>query len=164
MGTNFYRIPTEAEMQKRHAKLTERISDLSFGASSVGKEFRFIENPNDEWSPLNPWDEFTQGMEIHLGKRSGGWKFCWNFNDNEFYHDKESLLEFIRSGRVIDEYGSEHDAEEFIQMALDWGQPDGLTADKDYFDKNPHRFISDPSKYYDREVDGLRVSSSTEFS
>lgn len=164
MGTNFYRIPTADEIAERKKKLTSRILTLPLGPSSIGNDFRFIENPNDEWSPLNPWDEFTEDIEIHLGKRSGGWKFCWNFHDNEFYHDKESLLEFIRSGRVVDEYGTEHDAEEFIQMALDWGEPDGLTADKDYFDKNPHRFISDPSKYYDREIDGLRVSSSTEFS
>jgi hypothetical protein len=73
-----------------------------------------------------------------------GWKFCWNFHKEKYYKDKESLLNFIRSGRVMDEYGEEMNVEEFITMALEWGQPNGLVADK--------------------EVDGLRVSSSTEFS
>jgi hypothetical protein len=79
-----------------------------------------------------------------------GWKFCWNFHDNRYYKDKESLLEFICSGRVVDEYGEECDVEEFITMALEWGQPDGLPADVE--------------SYYDKEIDGLWVSSSIAFS
>jgi hypothetical protein len=50
-------------------------------------------------------------------------------------------------------------------MAFAWGEPDGLVADKEYFDTTEHhRWMSNPEDYYDREVDGLRVSSSTEFS
>jgi hypothetical protein len=125
MGTNYYRIPT---------------------ASEVERGFRYIETDSDlpHLDIANPWDEFIEGTSIHLGKRSMGWKFCWNFHKEKYYKDKESLLNFIRSGRVMDEYGEEMNVEEFITMALEWGQPNGLVADK--------------------EVDGLRVSSSTEFS
>jgi hypothetical protein len=50
-------------------------------------------------------------------------------------------------------------------MALEWGQPNGLVADKEYFDTTEHhRWMSNPENYYDKEIDGLRVSSSTEFS
>jgi len=48
-------------------------------------------------------------------------------------------------------------------MALAWGEPDGLTADAEYFAEH-HACMSRPEDHYDREVDGLRVSASTEFS
>jgi hypothetical protein len=165
MGTNYYRIPSEREIEQKTQLLQSRIRTMSFTPTSIEGGFRFIENKDiDYWSPLSPWDEFISDTSIHLGKRSGGWKFCWNFHHNKYYKDKESLLTFIRSGRVVDEYGTELPVEEFITMALEWGQPNGLVADKEYFDKNPHSWISNPSDYFDKEIDGLRVSSSTKFS
>ena len=129
-------------------------------------EFRDIEKGFERWSA---WDEFIDGLKIHIGKRSSGWKFLWNFQDGKFYTNKEELLKFIRSGRIVDEYGELQDTEEFIKMALEWGQPDGYKLNQEYFDeqsKDPnHRPIfSDMSNYYDKEIDGLRVSSSVEFS
>ena len=47
-------------------------------------------------------------------------------------------------------------------MALDWGQPDGLVANEDYLRKY-ERNIGNWQAYADQEIDGLRVSSSTEF-
>jgi hypothetical protein len=103
---------------------------------------------------------------VHLGKRSSGWKFCWNFHNNKYYDDKETLFEFIRSGRVVDEYGEEQDVEEFITMALEWGEPNGLVVDAEYRKKERLKgrgsFFDDP-RYDDKIIDGLRVSSSTEF-
>jgi hypothetical protein len=81
--------------------------------------------PVNDFERTNPWNEFTDGLKIHVGKRSSGWKFLWNFQDGKFYNSKKELLTFIRSGRVIDEYGELQDTEEFIKMALEWGQPDG---------------------------------------
>jgi hypothetical protein len=162
MGTNFYRIPTESEVLSRKQKLIEAINNLDLSASSVGDGFRVeIEN---SWERKNCWDDFVEGTSIHLGKRSSGWKFCWNFNNNKYYSNKEELLSFIRSGRIIDEYGQEHDVEEFIEMALNWGEPDGLVFDE-YYEKNKSgsSYFHGP-KYWDSLVDGLRVSSSTEFS
>lgn len=165
MGTNYYRIPTEQEMVVRKQLLQTRTRTMPLTPSSIEDGIRYLENPLDEWNKLSPWDEFVEGTSVHLGKRSGGWKFCWNFHKEKYYKDKESLLNFIRSGRVVDEYGREIEVEEFIQMALEWGQPDGLVSDEEYFNKTGyHSWMSDPSKYYDKEIDGLRVSSSTEFS
>ena len=93
-----------------------------------------------------------------------GWKFCWNFNDNEYYSNKEELLKFIRKGRVVDEYGEQIDVEEFIEMALNWGEPDGWVADKAYFESMERSSFFNNEDYYDKEIDGLRVSSSTDFS
>jgi len=166
MGTNYYRIPKVDDINTRFQKLHMRIEEMDrWSPSLIERKYRFIENPEDEWSLLSPWDEFIKDTSIHLGKRSSGWKFCWNFNKEKYFKDKKSLLSFIRSGRVVDEYGEQIDVEEFITMALEWGQPDGLVADKEYFDTtNHHHWMSNPEDYYDREIDGLRVSSSTEFS
>ena len=165
MGTNYYRIPTEEEIEQKKEQLQSRIRTMPITPSVIGDDFRYIENLEDEWSSLNPWDEFIEGTNIHLGKRSSGWRFCWNFHKEKYYQDKASLLNFIRSGRVVDEYGEEMNVEEFITMALEWGHPDGLTADAEYFNTtNHHSWMSNPEAYHDREVDGLRVSASTEFS
>jgi hypothetical protein len=124
-------------------------------------EFRDIEKGFERWSA---WDEFIDGLKIHIGKRSSGWKFLWNFQDNKFYTNKEELLTFIRSGRIVNEYGELQDTEEFIKMALEWGQPDGCVLNQEYIDKHKSNHLSYISSYYDKEVDGLRVSSHTEFS
>ena len=162
MGTNFYRIPKASEIRLKHIKLTEQISDMDiWDVSNIQSEFKTIKNPHSEyeWDNINPWDEFINELSIHLGKRSMGWKFCWNFNDNKYYTNKKELLKFIRSGRVIDEYGDLIDVNEFIDMALNWGEEDGLTVDEQYVIDNGYSFSS-----IDKEIDGLRVSSSTEFS
>lgn len=114
-----------------------------------------------------PWDDFMDGMSVHLGKRSMGWKFCWNFHNNKYYKNKEELIEFIQRGRVVDEYGKEMKPGEFIEMAMDWGQPDGCIYNQEYLGKNPTQrsfWWANESDHFDTIIDGLRVSKSTEFS
>lgn len=166
MGTNYYRIPTEQEMEERQARLAKRIQKLELTPANIERRFSTIPitNPDYVWEHESPWDEFTDKTLIHLGKRSSGWKFCWNFNKDQFYSNKETLLEFIKSGRIVDEYGTELEAEGFIQMAMDWGQPDGLVADEAYMRDKEHYLGNNWKSYADLEIDGLRVSTSTEFS
>ena len=166
MSTNYYRIPKASEVRLKYLDLVEKINDLDiWSPENIRNDFRTIERGFDN---LSPWDEFLDGMKIHIGKRSSGWKFLWNFQDNKFYTNKEELFKFIRSGRVVDEYGELQDTEEFIKMALEWGQPDGYVLDKNYMDEQSklahYKPFTDMSKYYDKEVDGLRVSSTAEFS
>ena len=164
MGTNFYRIPASKEMMERHQKLCDRVSRLDwFDVSLIGRGFATIKDESSEydWDRCNPWDEFLNEVNIHLGKRSMGWKFCWNFHNNKYYSNKEELLKFVRSGRVIDEYGELQDTEEFIEMALSW---DGIIADEEYFKNNEKPAWLDWRKHVDKLVDGLRVSSSVDFS
>jgi hypothetical protein len=164
MGTNYYRIPTQSEMETRKAKLIKDIADLDISPSNIETEFRQYKSEYS-WDSESVWDRFIEGTSIHLGKRSSGWKFCWNFHKDKYYSNKEELIQFVLSGRVVDEYGEQIDSQEFLDMAFAWGEPDGLVADKEYFDStNHHSWMSNPSDYYDKEVDGLRVSSSTQFS
>lgn len=166
MGTNYYRVPKSHEVVEKMQKLNTRIVEMDvWSASEAKNQFRTI--PITEYEYMTPWDEFIDGLSVHLGKRSGGWKFRWNFNENEHYSNKKELLEFIKTGRIVDEYGMEIDPEEFIKMALEWGQPDGAVFDEKYErelkKKFPNSYMHGP-EYYDLEIDGLRVSRSTDFS
>ena len=163
MGTNYYRIPTEAEIEGRRQLLLSRIADLDLSAANVAHDFRDIQG-EDDFDQLSPWDEFDSGTRIHLGKRSGGWRFTWNFHKGRYYSNRESLFTFIRAGRVVDEYGTQLDPEEFIQMALNWC-PDGEIFNLNYvFRKEPGRSILFRDDQYDREEDGLVICASHEFS
>lgn len=166
MGTNYYRVPKSHEVVEKMQKLNIRVGEMDLWSANEAKnQFRTI--PVTEYQYMTPWDEFIEGLSVHLGKRASGWKFCWNFNDNEHYSNKKELLDFIRSGRVVDEYGMEIDPEEFIEMALEWGQPDGAVFDEKYEmemkKKFPNSYVHGP-EHYDLEIDGLRVSRSTDFS
>jgi hypothetical protein len=159
MGTNYYRIPTVNELETRRNRLMSRIRQMELNVESVSKDFT-IGDPTkfDNWSP---WDEFSDNVKVHLGKRSMGWKFLWNFNDDKYFKDKESLFKFIRSGRIIDEYGNEMSQEKFIVMALSWGKEDGYDIESYYLEYPERRTSwSKPERY----VDGLRISDSTNFS
>ena len=164
MGTNYYRIPKSKEMMERHQKLHDRVTRMDwFNPSLIGSNFRDIEDPKDSWSMLNPWDEFTYDMKIHLGKRSSGWKFIWNWNSNKFYNTKEELFKFIRDGRVVDEYGELMDTEEFIEMALEWNEENGWDMETYYKEHPDHRMSFLSNEKHEEYIDGLRVSTSTDF-
>ena len=169
MGTNYYRIPTHDEMLNKRELLIIHITHLDLSPEIIENGFRIIPNQSSkyEWDSITPWESFIQDTNIHLGKRSGGWKFCWNFHNEKYYSNKEELLLFIRSGRVVDEYGEEQDVEEFITMSLEWGQPDGYVVNEEYRKKERARghgaFWLDNEKHDDKIIDGLRVSNSTEF-
>jgi len=166
MGTCYYRIPQASEMDERKLKLMLDVSDLDLTPNNIERNFCLPKEDSFECESV--WDVFLEGINIHLGKRSFGWKFCWNFHNNKYYSNKEELLSFIRSGRVVDEYGDEMGVEEFITMSLEWGEPDGLVVNEEYRKKERMNgrgtFWLDNNKYDDLIIDGLRVSTSTEFS
>jgi len=165
MGTNYYFIPTHEEMLKRQQTLIQQVTSMDMSVENLERGMKYI-SPTKDWEWFSPWEMFIEGTNIHLGKRSMGWKFCWNFHKDKYYTNKEELLSFIRSGRVVDEYGEEQKVEEFIIMALEWGEPDGLVVNREYRKKERAKgvgsFFDDP-KYDDLIIDGLRVSSSTDF-
>lgn len=165
MGTNYYRVPSKDEMERRHENLKERVNNL-FWVNDPGlikRGFCTIKGES-EWDKISCWAEFTQDASVHLGERSGGWKFCWNFHKDKYYRDKETLLAFINSGRVVDEYGTEFTPDEFLEMAFSWCT-DGWDT-QSYYKEQPGDRISwiDYSQHADTYVDGLRISSSINFS
>lgn len=161
MGTNYYRVPKSHEMIKREQKLRMRIDAMdTINPSQIERGFRSI--LVGEWDSISPWEEFLDGIKVHLGKRSGGWKFLWNWNDKKHYKTKDELFKFIKSGRVVDEYGQEMNDDEFIQMALQWGQEDGWDIETYYKEHPDHSgFISNHK--HEEYIEDLRVSTSVEF-
>lgn len=57
--------------------------------------------------------------DIHIGKRSYGWKFLWNANKFQYFEPNiESLYEFLKSGDIYDEYGEKYTFDQFINDEL----------------------------------------------
>lgn len=162
MGTNFYRIPKEEELEEKKKKLIDGVKNLDI-KSLKNILLNFNYNKDDSYEYSSVWDDFLEGNLIHLGKRSSGWRFLWNFNKEKYYQTKEDLFKFIKEGRVIDEYGEELESDRFIDMALEWCK-DGLVVDSEYFKIYEISSQFSGESYYDLEIEGLRVSKSSDFS
>lgn len=136
MGTNYYAriIPTK-ERRKELCNLIESSKDYKKILNEVRSTFDIVERDYDT--------EGLIGGVVHLGKRSGGWKFLWNPNCYVFHNGhmegtkyvqdpstlyylyqltKEGIKKFIdrEDIEIYDEYGDQQDKELFFEMALDW--------------------------------------------
>lgn len=95
MGTNIYaRVnPPKAEREKFVLKVKEIVdSDDLFALSKL-----------EELLQEFAWDY----PRVHLGKRSGGWKFLWAPNPKWYDNTKASIDKFLRRDDVVlfNEYG-----------------------------------------------------------
>ena len=124
MGTNYYAriLPTK----ERKEKLKKLIDEDKF--HDVEEQFR----------------ELYEDAEIHLGKRSAGWKFLFNPNYEKYYPlTRKGLMDFLKQDNIIiyNEYfkynndrvfkytenpdNSKNEylwtPEQFMNMALNWG-------------------------------------------
>jgi hypothetical protein len=68
MGTNYYRIPKASELEEKKERLKAQIDSMPTTPGDVERAFRYIDNPEDEWSPLNPWDEFWLEILLELSR------------------------------------------------------------------------------------------------
>lgn len=110
------------------------------------------------------WDDVTDNIprEIHIGKRSGGWKFLWNANDFKYYSPSvKSLHEFLQSGNIYDEYGRSYTYDEFINNEVSFSGDDLETY---YQHSNEYRPIIswDRRQRYESEH-GVKVNEYGEF-
>jgi hypothetical protein len=147
MGTNYFCriIPSKERRKELHDAIE-------------ANDFPLINKLTDEmYNPIRVeyGKDHIIGGVVHLGKRSGGWKFLWNPNvfvirnghlednngtrryvpdpDTPLYTyplTKNGIKSFIDREDVLiyDEYDELQDKEEFWKMALEWGQPDGWDA------------------------------------
>lgn len=63
------------------------------------------------------WEEVKDSLpkEIHIGKRSGGWKFLWDCHKFNYYEpNKESLINWLHSGDIYDENGTKFTVNQFL--------------------------------------------------
>ena len=165
MGTNYYmkRIPTEDDIQK--------ITELT--------KQRMFDELQEYVNEMN--------ANIHIGKRSGGWKFLFNHQDGKYFDPQyqESLKAWLNEPhyRIVDEYGEEFTFEEFWQMTRDWDSHPNNNWDDSAYAKyereqgnwfyNSACSVDEAERifrrfgvrpvYHDFWLDGLRYSTSTEF-
>lgn len=142
MGTNYYARIIPSKERKEHLK--KLIDENKF--DEIQKEV------NQMYSSTT---DYNDGAEIHLGKRSAGWKFLFNPNFEKYYPlTKEGLMNFLKRDDVIIyseyfdldngkyEYTDDPDdvnkdgeylwtPEQFMDMALNWNKDYGLTG-KEY--------------------------------
>lgn len=131
------------------------------------------------------------GGNVHLGKRSGGWKFLWNPNvyvTREIYKDEDrgeyrlgkyipkflypltraGIKEFIQRDdvEICDEYGKIQNKDEFFNMAINWCY-NGWDSKKYYEeypdDNNGYVCKNDLTKYLDQESINYISNSHSDF-
>ena len=119
--------------------------------------------------------------DIHIGKRSSGWKFLWDVHDFRYYKPtKEALMEWLKSGDIIDEYGEHFTFEQFMKEQLGVCYlEDGYDLER-YYKENPQfnkcymgeRYVRDfynthnvpVDRYGEFYLDDLRCTISEDFS
>lgn len=124
---------------------------------------------NDQYDEAR--DIMNEVKDIHIGKRSAGWKFLWDANEFKYFEPtKESLIEWLKSGQIIDEYDQEFTFDEFWNDCLNgfWDGYDAITYEKDhperiYWRKNISQFHGIPVTFGEFYIDNLRFSVSTDF-
>ena len=152
MGTNYYAriIPSKA----RKEILKKMIDEDHF--DDIKDEVADMYGSSDEWNENHG--------EIHLGKRSSGWKFLFNPNYERYYPlTKKGLMNFLKRDDVIiyteyfsfreedddyskreyvdadnpDYYQGEYfwTAEQFMNMATNWGYNDSTAWDGKAYEK-----------------------------
>lgn len=107
MGTNYYWIPPQEKLEVLKNEFLIEIKD------SLSLNFINFSNIYDVL------DTFKNYSKIHLGKKSNGWKFLFQLNDLKFYSNKETFRTFLRSGRIINEYGDIIEVDKFEEICFD---------------------------------------------
>lgn len=97
MGTNFYAI---IPVKQRIADKLKKLSNKVVNGTDIDSYTDELKNIQKEISEC----------QVHLGKRSCGWAFCWDANNLKYY--KPSLIsikKFIKDNNAIiqNEYGEE---------------------------------------------------------
>lgn len=144
MGTNVYYY------KKLEEDLKQRIIEDLEVCDSLPKMFDYLQTFREEHPGLE---------EIHVGKRSCGWKFLFAREILKYCEpNKESILNWLSTGEIINEYYEKITPEEFWQKyVIDF--QDGWNSD-DYYKEHPlelrrekmDEMIGD-LRFTDREVD-----------
>lgn len=152
MGTNFYCRKIDRKHRKMFSKdlnaLNEHIS-----LNIDNPEINLLKEVNRFISAYRDFEK-----EIHLGKRSYGWQFLWDYHDGKYFNSNlDSIKEFLSQDDIViyDEYGNFYEVEQLFNDELanylykDAMHDDGM--DGEY------------SEYYFKSEDGLRFSKFEDF-
>ena len=144
MGTNFYarRIPTQEEI----AELHKCVDEIAMGICSVA----------------DMADKIEMGDDIHLGKRSAGWQFNWEYHPEYYSDNLESIKKFLSRDDIVivDEYNTKFSLEEFLNEEIGYclyNDPERYINGKQYDERYEDKHIAAFCEEWTSE-DGLRFS------
>ena len=122
MGTNFYLITRNKQFVEKYFPIEYEVTNKPY--------FRY---------------------EIHLNKRSCGWKILYQAHFKA-WNSVEEMLDFIRKHnnkvKIFDEYEKEYTLEEYIKEVVEW--------DKDY--KKEEIYYDDTVGYIMTPIDHVEIS------
>lgn len=151
MGTNFYcKIPIS---KKNREKVIEQINDLK---KEVENESNNI-NLQDIFLAYRENIDTLLPEQIHIGKRSYGWQFLWNYHDGKYFDaNLNSIKIFLEDKIIYDEYDRVYSLDAFLNDAIGYClyNKDGELEDGMDGVYSSHFFLSD----------GLRFSKFEDFS
>ena len=117
MGTNFYLKRKLKQYQKEEIK--EAIDSDNYDKAE---------------------EMLQKTKEIHIGKRSGGWKFLWDAHEFKYFEpNKDSLNEFLKSGQIVDEYNKEFTFDQFWNEELKGWLDKGYDLES-FYKSNPKEY------------------------
>ena len=152
MGTNFYyNIPIKERDKKALHEMVDKLPNID------------IDDIKDNL------EEIEKGHSVHLGKRSYGWQFLWNYHKGELYDASlKSIKKYLKDkgGTIMDEYGAAFTIEEFFNDIKN-----SLYKDENHCDAYQyHQKYPNEPLYYNisdhefQSKDGLRFSKHEDFS
>lgn len=153
MGTNFYC----RKINRKHRKMfSDDLNELS--------QYITYNIDNTELDLVEKVKEFIESNsdleeEIHLGKRSYGWQFLWDYHDGKYFNSNlDSIKEFLSQDDIIiyDEYGNFYEVEQLFNDEL----ANCLYKDATHNDGMDGEY----SEYYFKSEDGLIFSKFEDFS
>jgi hypothetical protein len=151
MGTNFYYITpiSESEQQELKDMITSKI---------------------DFCDLRDKIDIVKKCHYVHLGKRSYGWQFLWDYHEGKFFKDNlQSIQEYLKNGggEIQDECGEKITIDDFFNDEIKSCLYKDDTHDtlESYYAKDPTRnkWGVRPSREEFISKDGLRFSKNEDF-
>lgn len=108
MGTNFYY--KQRFTMKQRSELLKRLRGIAQTSPEIDLKNHLINEITDSIPEI-----------IHLGKRSAGWQFLWDYHNGKYYEaNLESIKAFVSNpdGDIYDEYGQQFTADELFNKEL----------------------------------------------
>ena len=153
MGTNFYC----RKINRKHRKMfSDDLNELS--------QYITYNIDNIELDLVEKVKEFIESNsdleeEIHLGKRSYGWQFLWDYHNGKYFKPNlESIKNFLSQDNIAiyNEYGEHFTVDQLFNDELN----NSLYKDSTHDDGMNGGY----SEYYFKSEDGLRFSKFEDFS
>lgn len=155
MGTNYYAVPKWND-SKIKSRIIEKVKNNDFDNAII---------------LIEELKEMNRG--IHIGKSSCGWKFCFDHNNWKYFkQNKQSIVDFINSSNIKDEYDREITPDEFWKLVE--SKKDDIDSKEyhtnwDKYNKDVNGHVHPKPSYISNDfwefyVEDLRFSTSTNFS